>query len=459
MKKLFPRSLKVASIIGLSLLVFSNVTASAKKPDRTYPLHSTKTYVTVPADMTITEPETTTATIPETVSTTPETTVAVPETTPVAVTEEAAITALEADLTSGTPSETGSYFVSKEGSDTNIGSFAQPFKTIQKAADMARAGETVYIKGGTYKERVMLEASGDSTGYITFSNYPGEEVIIDGSEIDWGCDWDCLFDLNSQRYIKVSGLRVINSSWAGIGSQPDSNGCENVIVENCETYNTQSSGIVFVTGANITIDGNSVERACVKETGSQEGISLATVDTFTIKNNHVFNFTNDLEGAGGEGIDVKNGCLNGKIYGNTVNDIAKVGIYVDAYSEDQKNIEVYANKVYNCEQGITVAAEDDGTLENVNIHDNVIESCIWGMAIAGWDYGYTHYMNNITFNQNTLSAIKEVAMCLDNPDAYNVYITNNILGGVSGCIPICLTAGTLDQITIEGNSTDQVIKR
>ena len=369
-----------------------------------------------------------------------------------------ATTSSSANTISDNPNITGVYYVSNDGSDSNDGSFANPFKTIQKAANTVKSGQTVYIRGGKYDERVVLKTSGTSKGYITFSNYSGEKVIIDGTGIDWGYDWGCLFNMNSQKYIKVIGLRVINSRWAGIGSQPDSNGCENVIVQDCETYNTQSSGIAFFTGANITVDGNSVEKACVKENGSQEGISLATIKTFTIKNNHVFNLTNAVPRAGGEGIDAKNGCTNGKIYGNTVNDVAKIGIYIDAYSLNQKNIEVYNNKVYNCEQGITIATEHNGALEAVNIHDNVIENCGWGMAIGGWNSGYTHYMNDITFANNKLSKTQLVGMYLDNPEANNVYINNNTFDGESSCTPIYLSRGTLEQVTIEGNSLNQIIK-
>ena len=42
------------------------------------------------------------------------------------------------------------YYVAPAGSDSNAGTLAAPFATLQKGADVAVAGDTVYIRGGTY---------------------------------------------------------------------------------------------------------------------------------------------------------------------------------------------------------------------------------------------------------------------------------------------------------------------
>ncbi|QSX09587.1 right-handed parallel beta-helix repeat-containing protein [Alkalibacter rhizosphaerae] len=350
----------------------------------------------------------------------------------------------------------GAFFVSKSGNDANPGTESAPWKTIQKAANTLQAGQTVYIKAGTYNERVVLKNSGSSGNYITYTNYPGDTVVIDGAGIDWGYSWGTLFNVNSRHYIKINGLRVVNSRWGGIGSQPDNNGSQNVIVTNCSTYNTKASGIAFYHAANITVDGNSIEKACTA-IGSQEAISISNVATFTIRNNKVFNITNSTQGAGGEAIDAKNGSSNGKIYNNTIHDIAKIGIYIDAYSKTSSNIEVYGNNIYNCGQGIAVATEKSGLLRNVNIHNNSIKNCSTGYAVGGWSSGYSHDMDTIKFNANTLTGITSRGVYLNNPDAKNVYITNNKISGSSSMIPIHLNGGLLSETTIDGNIFDRTI--
>jgi len=51
------------------------------------------------------------------------------------------------------------YYVSPAGDDTDPGTLASPFKTIQRAADAMRAGDTCYIREGTYREAVTVAQS------------------------------------------------------------------------------------------------------------------------------------------------------------------------------------------------------------------------------------------------------------------------------------------------------------
>ena len=76
------------------------------------------------------------------------------------------------------------YYVSPTGSDTDPGTESQPWKTIQKAADTLSAGDTVYIKAGTYQERVVPQNSGSAGIYITYSAYSGDTVTIDGETVE-----------------------------------------------------------------------------------------------------------------------------------------------------------------------------------------------------------------------------------------------------------------------------------
>src|SRR5664279_1798551 len=57
------------------------------------------------------------------------------------------------------------YYISPTGSDSNPGTLAAPWGTIQKGADTAVAGDTVWIRGGTYK----ITTPHTSGSGITFS--------------------------------------------------------------------------------------------------------------------------------------------------------------------------------------------------------------------------------------------------------------------------------------------------
>ena len=72
------------------------------------------------------------------------------------------------------------YHVSKEdiASDGNTGREEAPFATIQKAADVARAGDTVIIHEGVYNEKVTVKNSGTASKPIIFKAADGEDVTL-----------------------------------------------------------------------------------------------------------------------------------------------------------------------------------------------------------------------------------------------------------------------------------------
>ena len=73
--------------------------------------------------------------------------------------------------------------VSKAGSDSASGSYAQPYLTINKAASLAQPGDTVTVHAGTYREWIKPICGGtDDSKRITYRTAPGEEVFVKGSE-------------------------------------------------------------------------------------------------------------------------------------------------------------------------------------------------------------------------------------------------------------------------------------
>lgn len=82
----------------------------------------------------------------------------------------------------------GTYYVSPMGSDAGSSglSLQAPFKSIQKAAEVMRAGDTCMILAGTYRECVTVAASGTTAAPITFQAYGNASVVVDGTEVVTG---------------------------------------------------------------------------------------------------------------------------------------------------------------------------------------------------------------------------------------------------------------------------------
>ena len=76
------------------------------------------------------------------------------------------------------------YHVAKTGSDLFQGSERTPFLTINKAASLARPGDTVIVHEGVYREHVDPQRGGLSDQRrITYEAAHGEHVVIKGSEV------------------------------------------------------------------------------------------------------------------------------------------------------------------------------------------------------------------------------------------------------------------------------------
>ena len=56
--------------------------------------------------------------------------------------------------------------------DENPGSEQQPFKTVQRTAEVARAGDTVCVMAGRYNERVVVKTGGSEGRSIVFRAMP-----------------------------------------------------------------------------------------------------------------------------------------------------------------------------------------------------------------------------------------------------------------------------------------------
>lgn len=86
------------------------------------------------------------------------------------------------------------YHVSAKVSGLGAGTETEPFRTIQQAANIARAGDEVIVHAGTYRETVDPQYGGEnSTNRIVYRAAEGEEMpVIKGSErvSDWVLEHD-----------------------------------------------------------------------------------------------------------------------------------------------------------------------------------------------------------------------------------------------------------------------------
>ncbi|HJX66770.1 MAG TPA: right-handed parallel beta-helix repeat-containing protein, partial [Polyangia bacterium] len=145
------------------------------------------------------------------------------------------------------------YHVATTGSDSNPGTSASPFATLQKGASTAGAGDTVYIHGGTYKittpansgAGITISKSGTSdTNRIKFWAAQGETPVFDFSNLSISGSGYTHGIVVTGSWLHFKGLEVANvpmNSSSNCGMHVDN--CSNNIFELMNFHNNKGTGV------------------------------------------------------------------------------------------------------------------------------------------------------------------------------------------------------------------------
>jgi len=163
------------------------------------------------------------------------------------------------------------WYVSATGSDSNTGTMASPYKTIEKAVSVVKAGETIYVRGGTYSLNavITLGKSGTAGAGISLLAYPGEKPVLDFSGQTLG---------GSNRGIVLTGswwhIKGLDITGAGDNGMLITGGT-NSTVELCNLYRNRDSGMQLDNGAsdNTIINCDSYFNADPPDYGDADGFA------------------------------------------------------------------------------------------------------------------------------------------------------------------------------------------
>ncbi len=300
------------------------------------------------------------------------------------------------------------YVDGENGNNNNPGTEELPWKTIQKAFDSSIPGSNVFIKEGIYNEEILANVSGNGTdGFITFTNYENDEVIIDGT----GLPEKILLDISGQDYLRIKGLEFRNS----IGNYSIgiliADGASFIRLINNKIHDVHFSAnpnapvnpdknsqplIVYGDNAgqpcsNIFIQGNEIYNC---RTGYSEGMALnGNVENFLVTQNCVHDIRNigiDIIGheetcPNPEFDQARNGIVSWNFVYNCWSEYATAaGIYVDG----AKNIIIENNTVHHNQWGIEVGCENTGkSASDIIVRDNLIfKNEVSALALGGYDY-------------------------------------------------------------------------
>jgi len=146
------------------------------------------------------------------------------------------------------------YYASPSGSDSNPGSIDKPFKTWEKLASVLHAGDTGFIRGGTYKTTFSPGAIdwqctwqnliGTSANHIVITNYPGESPVFDFNGFLQSSNTTGL-RMNNCAFVDITGIRIINLLQNTNGNTiagAEFHDCHDITLTNCSVDNIGGAG-------------------------------------------------------------------------------------------------------------------------------------------------------------------------------------------------------------------------
>lgn len=265
------------------------------------------------------------------------------------------------------------YYVATTGDNGNAGTEGSPWLTVTYGVAQLSAGDTLYLKGGTYYEdQVEVTSSGTAGSVITLASAPGEWAIIDGTLSSLpGTVSDGLihFGATTYNYWTIENLEIANSPDFNIWTEGEHITLNNIIshdstysgtfhragdyytITNCEVYDNGWNGIAVEDTSHVIIRNNTVY-----DNLYHNGINIfphttgefwGYLDDVLIEDNIV---TNNEHGMYIR--YVTNGIIrNNVIVGNGIADQNGIGIYLHLYGPApvpevwDANITIYNNTI------------------------------------------------------------------------------------------------------------------
>jgi len=285
------------------------------------------------------------------------------------------------------------YQVSPNGNDANSGTSSQPWRTLQKAADVARAGDVVIVANGDYAG-MEITTDGTASAPITF-RAGGDDVVVNSANAETPDN----INIEGGSHVVVEGFVVVDAPRNGIRAVT----ATGVKIRNNVIRNSGNTGILTGFTPGIEVSGN-----VVSDSRGEHGIYVANSNTGSdnpvIRGNECFG-------------NVKNGIqLNGDCYSGGD------GVISGAIIED--------NLVHdNNWKGFSLISLQNSTIRNNVVYENGISAGAGGIHLADEPGCGKPSHNNVVAN-NTISEPRIAGIRTSNGSAGNK-IFNNVVRAAS----------------------------
>jgi autotransporter-associated beta strand protein len=197
------------------------------------------------------------------------------------------------------------WYVATNGSDSAAGTLAAPLQTISKGFSKAGAGDTIQIRGGTYRESISLVGkSGNAGNPITLTSYTNETAILSGLDVQsltWTTNsgisniWVATYTGGTFEQMFVDGKPMLEARWPNVPM--DTNGNWNFFSSNCwATVDTNGNSYGTVSDAHLAATGWNITGWRAVLNVSHQYYTWTRVVTNHTAGSAIFNYPQDLSG-------------------------------------------------------------------------------------------------------------------------------------------------------------------
>ena len=360
----------------------------------------------------------------------------------------------------GSPDADLDRYVANDGSDANGGSAADPWATLQHAADAAEAGVTVHVADGVYAG-FTIHRSGTGNAPIVFAAAAAAEPLIE----DPGRDF--LIHVDGATDIILSGLHVRGATeqdGAGIFIGPDS---ARITVRHTHVADNRSFGVLIEDSQDVLVQGSDISGSAsgIRTRGDVAG-TLVMANDIHDNDQMVVNDPEPNNDTGGQGvaISLSSGPITiraNRIWGNRAESIdygrdgsafeifgaSDVLITENVVWDNETIMETGTNRTSDCVNikftrniafGDTSWGESKGILlrcarDSLVAHNTLVGIEEWGLQFRNRpETGFGGSIENLTVVNNLVSA--DVGILVLDPMPASVTVDFNLFDADVGVL-------------------------
>lgn len=318
------------------------------------------------------------------------------------------------------PTFTKTYYISPGGNDSNPGTQADPFKTLQKCLGLVKTGQACRAAAGTYNEALTLVTAGTQSapiGFIcdvplgcTINSGTSRSLITNGAISNYVIDGfrfiSTLIDISHPS--KMGTVNFAYDFW-GDGAEFE-RGNDGFTLRNCYI-----EGAIWIYGSDNLIENCELNGNGIYSNGLIEGYHPSQNNVF--RNNIIHDYTQ----RGGWSLHATDNTLweGNTIYNNGTSGSGE-GIDCDGAGDAVLGCNTIGNLIYNIQGEAAILLENCFTCE---IKDNIIRDSLRGVSAINYninngsdpfksDEDYKGLMTNTVIRNNVIYNItKDSLLC------------------------------------------------